>query len=680
MVGVSDTTGPTNRLISEMSPYLVQHAHNPVDWYPWGPEALERARRHDVPIFLSIGYAACHWCHVMERESFENEITAAFMNEHFVCIKVDREERPDLDSIYMDAVQAMTGQGGWPMTVFLTPETVPFHGGTYFPPVERGGMPAFINVLQAVANTWAMRREEIRRQSGAVLTRLQSLAGLAAPLDKEGAEPLTARMLDRAGVELDARFDKVHGGWGTATKFPQPPVLELALRLAARGSDDARQMVEFTLGKMAHQGIYDQVGGGFHRYTVDRAWLVPHFEKMLYDNAQLARVYTHAWQAWDRPEYRRIALESLDYLLRDMRDPLGGFYSSEDADSEGVEGKFYVWPYDEFMRVAPEAARYYGVTPRGNWEGNTIPVATGDQPPAEARQRLLAIRSQRVRPGRDDKILTSWNGLTIGALAEAGATFERPDLVEAARIAAAFILDTLRDGEGRLLHTYKSGRVAVLGMLEDYAYLADGLLALWEATFEPRWFEATQALCSQMVDLFWDEAGGGFFSTGNDHEALLVRQKEIIESVTPSPNAVASLLLQKMAILTGNEEDARRGLEVLQVSRGVMEASPPAAPTFLGSLDFNLGHCKEVVVVAPGEGPASGGADLLLREIWNRYLPNKVVAGSPPGIDSPLLEGKTAQGDAARAFVCEGYACRAPTTDPKELGRLLEAYAGVKQA
>ncbi|GAC1362983.1 MAG: thioredoxin domain-containing protein [Actinomycetota bacterium] len=668
---------PANRLIHEMSPYLVQHAHNPVDWYPWGPEALERARAHDVPILLSIGYAACHWCHVMERESFEDPSTAAYMNEHFVCIKVDREERPDIDSIYMDAVQAMTGQGGWPMTMFLTPETVPFHGGTYFPPVDKGGMPAFISVLQAVATTCAKRRDEIRRQSGQVLTRLQSLSGLAAPLDSEGSDPLTASLLEHAATELDARFDKLHGGWGQMTKFPQPPVLELALRLAARGSQPARAMVELTLGRMAHQGIYDQIGGGFHRYTVDRAWLVPHFEKMLYDNAQLARVYTHAWQSWKLPLYRRIALETLDYLLRDMRHPLGGFYSSEDADSEGVEGKFYVWGYQEFMALAPEAAGHYGVSQRGNFEGNTIPVVGSDVPPHESRQRLFEARAQRVRPGRDDKILTSWNGLAIAALAEAAAAFERPDLLEAARATAGFLLERLIRPDGRLLHSFKDGRVNVLGMLEDYAYLADGLLTLWEASFEPRWFDAAQSLCRQMVELFWDEAGG-FYSTGTDHEALLVRQKELIESVTPSPNATAALVLHRLALLTGDESLAERASQVLQVARGVMAASPPATPTFLCALDFQLRRCKEVVVVSPegDPGPAAGGAGLgagLLREVWSRYLPNKVVAGAPPGIPSPLLEGKTALGGKARAFVCEGYACRAPTEDPATLGRLLEA-------
>ena len=618
---MSESGRRPNRLIHEASPYLIQHAHNPVDWYPWGPEALERARAKDRPILLSIGYAACHWCHVMERESFEDEKTAAYMNDHFVCIKVDREERPDIDSIYMEAVQAMTGQGGWPMTMFLTPEGVPFHGGTYFPPTDRGGMPAFIRVLQAV-----------------------------------------------------------HGGFGISPKFPQPPVLELAMRAAARGSQPAREMVELTLRRMAHQGIYDQIGGGFHRYAVDRAWLVPHFEKMLYDNAQLARLYTHAWQAWGAPLYRRIATETLEYLLRDMAHPGGAFYSSEDADSEGREGKFYVWSYDEFMATAPEAAGYYGVTERGNFDGANILVAASDdpsgEPPAAARARLFEARAARVRPGLDDKILTSWNGLAIAALAEAGAAFGRRDFVDAARAAAGFVLDSLRDAGGRLLHSYKERPAAVLGMLEDYAYLADGLFALWEATFDPRWVGEAETLCRQMVELFWDEEGGGFYSTGADHEALLVRQKEIIESVTPSPNATAALVLEKMGVLMGDEGWTQRAVRVLSLARGPMEAVPIATPTFLAALDFHLSRRKEIVIVSDGDATA---AEPLLREVWDRFLPNRVLAGvlagpsMGAGLSSPLLEGKSAKGGVPTAFVCEGYACRAPTTDPKELARQLEA-------
>jgi uncharacterized protein YyaL (SSP411 family) len=658
---------PANRLIHEMSPYLLQHAHNPVDWYPWGPDALGRAKAEDRPILLSIGYAACHWCHVMERESFEDPETAALMNAHFVCIKVDREERPDLDAIYMDAVQVMTGQGGWPMTVFLTPEGVPFHGGTYFPPVDRGGLPAFRSVLRAVAHTWAGRRDEVRRQSGAVLERLQQLAGLASPA--QGA-PFETGLLDRLAGEAWSRFDTRHGGFGTQPKFPQPPVLEVLLRAAASGSESAREMVELTLTKMARQGIYDQVGGGFHRYSIDRAWLVPHFEKMLYDNAQLARLYTHAWQNFGRPLYRRIAEETLEYLLADLRDPAGGFASSEDADSEGEEGRFYVWDYDEFGAVAPEAADYFGVTPGGNFEGRTILTAASDEPPAGPRAALLAARSRRPRPGRDGKVLTSWNGLAIAALAEAGAAFGRADFLEAGRRAARFLLDTARDPTGRLLHAYRDGRASVLGLLEDHAYLADGLLALWEATFEPAFFHGALALARQMLALFWDPAGGGFFTTGSDHEALLVRQKELIESVTPSPNGVAALVLFKLALLTGEGGFAERAEGVLRIGQGLMEASPLAAASLVAALDFHQSHPKEIVVVTTD---AAAAATPLMRTVWERYLPNKVVAGAPPGIASPLLEGKAPQGGLPTAFVCEGYACRAPTTDPATLAWQLDA-------
>jgi hypothetical protein len=505
-----------------------------------------------------------------------------------------------------------------------------------------------------------------------VLERLQAFANAASPSD----DPLDAGLIDHAVTELGRTFDRLHGGFGASPKFPQPPVLELLLRVAASGSDpereSARDMVEFTLRRMAHQGIYDQVGGGFHRYATDRAWLVPHFEKMLYDNAQLARLYTHAYQAWNLPLYRRIAVETLEYLLRDMRDPAGGFHSSEDADSEGQEGKFYVWDYAEFTAVAPEAAGWFGVSERGNWEGTNILIAASDDPPDQARARLLEARSKRVRPGLDNKVLTSWNGLAIAALAEAGAAFARPDLVDAARAAAGFVLDTMRDANGRLLHAYKEGRASVQGMLEDYAYLADGLFALWEATFEPRWIEAAQELAGQMVDLFWDEEGGGFFSTGIDHEALLVRQKELVESVTPSPNGVAALALQKMAIITGDGTQADRARQVLRLARTLMDRAPQAAPSFLAALDFHLGRPKEVVIVSPGDAPGDETA-ALLRTVWDRFLPNRVLAGAPPGIPSPLLEGKRPKGGVPTAFVCEGYACRAPTTDPGELGRLLDA-------
>ncbi|MGH9194794.1 MAG: thioredoxin domain-containing protein, partial [Acidimicrobiia bacterium] len=470
-----------NRLSDETSPYLLQHANNPVDWYPWGPEALKRANAEGKPILLSIGYAACHWCHVMERESFEDEATAAYMNQHFISIKVDREERPDIDGIYMDAVQIMTGHGGWPMTMFLTPDGKPFYGGTYFPPDDRQGMPSFRRVLEAVVAAWTDRREEIELQGKELVDHLAQQSRLPST-----NEPLTSTLLANGAAGIGSAFDGNFGGFGKAPKFPQAPVLEFMLRSAMR-SDQARQMVELTLSKMATGGIYDQIGGGFHRYSVDAEWLVPHFEKMLYDNAQLARVYTHAWQAWKNELYSRVTIETLEYLIREMKEQGGAFHSSEDADSEGVEGKFYVWSYEEFMQVSPDAASYYGVKETGNFEGSNILTASEQQPPVAERKRLLEVRSRRVRPGRDDKILTSWNGLAISALAEAGSAFGRMDFLKAAEATAGFLLDNLRTDGGRLLHNYKGGRATVLGFLEDYAYLAEGLFCLWESTFDPRW-------------------------------------------------------------------------------------------------------------------------------------------------------------------------------------------------
>jgi uncharacterized protein len=659
-----------NRLADETSPYLLQHAYNPVDWFPWGEEALGAAREMNRPILLSIGYAACHWCHVMERESFEDHETAALMNDGFICIKVDREERPDLDAIYMDAIQAMTGQGGWPMTVFLTPDGVPFYGGTYFPPSDRQGLPSFRKVLQAVLRVWESQRDEVVEQGQQIVAQIERFSRVV-PSD----EPLSRSLLDGA-VEAIARvFDSGLGGFGSAPKFPQPPVLEFLLRMGGSGDARASGMVEITLRMMALGGIYDQIGGGFARYSVDANWLVPHFEKMLYDNAQLARVYTRAWQLLKAPLFKRIAEETLGYLIRDMRDPYGGFYSSEDADSEGEEGKFYVWSYEEFMSLAPEAANYYGVTPQGNFEGANILTASGDEPPNASREKLFGARALRVRPGRDEKILTSWNALAISAMAEAGAAFGRRDFVDKASDAANFLLDKSSAPEGRLYHSYKDGRVGVLGLLEDYAYLAEALLTLWEVTFDPRWFNKSGDLILQMIELFWDPDQGGFFSTGSDHERLILRQKEIIESVTPSPNAVAALAMQRLSLLNDDSSLADQSKTVLQMAYNHMARAPQACATFLSALDFLLSTPKEIVIVGEGDGGGrladQPGAQPLLNVVWGRFLPNRVLAGAPPGIDSPLLEGKEPIGGRTTAFVCEHYACQRPTSDPNELERQL---------
>ncbi len=650
-----------NRLAGETSPYLLQHAYNPVDWYPWGPEALERAAAENKALFISIGYAACHWCHVMERESFENPDTAQVMNDNFVCIKVDREERPDIDAIYMDAVQALSGQGGWPMSVWATPEGIPFYGGTYFPPADRPGMPAFTKVLAGVSRAWREQGPAILEE-GKELVRKIGEANRP-PRAKGGLEP---RLLTEAADTLARVFDRKNGGFGGAPKFPQPPVLEFLLRRAADGDATSAEMVSTTLKKMAHGGIYDQVGGGFARYTVDANWLTPHFEKMLYDNAQLARVYIRAWQRDHTPLYRRVAEETLGYLTRDMQDASGGFYASEDADSEGHEGKFYVWSAEEIESLAPEAAGYYGVTPQGNFEGTNILTAATDDPPLEARARLLQARSRRVRPARDEKILTSWNGLTITAFAEAGAAFGRPDLVEEGAKAARFLLDTARNADGRLMHSYKDGQARVLGLLEDYAYLAEATLTLWEVTFDPQWLHEARELTSTMIELFWDPEGGSFFTTGDDHEKLILRQKEIVESVTPAPNAVAALVMQRLALLTGDESLTARAEEILLLASTHMDRVPQAATSFLSALDFFLSTPKEIVVV--GRRPE---ADPLIEQIWTRYLPNKVVAGSPPGIESPMLQDKVAIGGNPTAFVCEHFACKAPTSDPEKLAEQL---------
>lgn len=637
-----------NRLIHETSPYLLQHAHNPVDWYPWGGEALDRAAAERIPIILSIGYAACHWCHVMERESFEDNDTAAYMNANFVCIKVDREERPDLDSIYMDAVQAMTGHGGWPMTMFLAPDGTPFYGGTYFPPRDSHGLPSFRKVLEAVVDAWTKRADEVIEHGRELVERIHLQS-----MPVASREPLTNSLISHGVGHIQEQFDTLHGGFGTAPKFPQPPVLEFLLRTAGADLGRSREMVKTTLEKMALGGIYDQLGGGFSRYSVDPGWLIPHFEKMLYDNAQLARIYTRAWQATKRPLYMRIATETLEYLIRDMQDPRGGFYASEDADSEGTEGKFYVWSHDEFMSVAPEARDYYSVTQQGNFEHANILTAAGEDPPAGPRERLLQARSSRVRPSLDNKVLASWNGLAVAALAEAGAAFGNDVFLDSARRAAAFVVTELVVDD-RLIHAPK-----IPGMLEDYAYVCDGLITLYEATFERRWFDDCRQLSAQMLDLFWDDADGGLFTTGHDHERLIVRQKEVVESATPAPNAIAAILLQKLAVLTGDKSFADRAEAILRLAHSVMARAPQATGTFLCALDMWLSGPVEMAIV--------GDVPEMLKEIRTSFIPNKVMAHN---IESPLLQGK----ERAAVYICKNYECKAPITDREELRRTLSPH------
>jgi uncharacterized protein YyaL (SSP411 family) len=663
----------TNRLAQETSPYLLQHRENPVDWYPWGPEALERAREEDRPILLSVGYSACHWCHVMERESFEDEATAAYMNEHFVPIKVDREERPDVDAIYMEAVQSMTGHGGWPMTVFLDPEGVPFYGGTYFPPDESRGMPSFRMVMEAVVDAFERKREEIRERAAGTRERLGAI-GLVEP----HPETPEAAALEEAVAKLRAAADMERGGFGTAPKFPPASALELLL---ARGE---REVVERTLDAMAAGGIYDQLGGGFARYSVDAGWLVPHFEKMLYDNALLAGAYLHGWQALGHERYRRVTEETLDWMLREMRGPEGGFYSALDADSEGEEGRFYVWTPEQIRAVLGERAEpvleHYGVSERGNFEGANILHLSSDPPERfalayreenappgldEARRALYDARAKRVWPGLDDKRLSAWNALAISALAEAGAALGREDYLDAARECADFVLGSLIDDDGHLLRTYKDGDARLNAYLEDHAFLLEALLSLYESTFESRWFERARALADEIVARFGDPERGGFFSTSADHEQLIARRKEIGDHPIPSGNSAAALGLLRLAALTGERGYERQAEGVFALFARTASQHPESFSHLLRALDFHLAPTKEVALV---------GDDLaeLTATLRSAFRPHLVLAGGPEGSDEPplLRDRPTVNGQAA-AYVCENFACQAPVTIPEELAAIL---------
>ncbi len=675
----------TNRLAGESSPYLLQHAHNPVDWYPWGEEALERARKEDKPILLSIGYSACHWCHVMERESFENERIARQMNEQFVNIKVDREERPDLDQIYMSAVQMMTRHGGWPLTVFLTPDLVPFYGGTYFPPEDRHQMPGFPRILAAVAEAYRARPEEVRQSAWEILSELRRM-GVA----QESAEVIGAQLLDDAYRGIARSYDPRYGGFGSAPKFPSSMSLDFLLRTHARTADPRPlEMVTHSCRMMAEGGMYDQLGGGFHRYSTDAQWLVPHFEKMLYDNALLTRLYLHAFQATGDRFFRRVAEETLGYVRREMLDESGAFYSTQDADSEGVEGKFFVWDKGEVETLlGPEDARlfcaYYDVTEGGNFEERNIlhverPAAevardmgVSAERLAEAvergRGRLFTERERRVKPGRDEKVITAWNGLMLEAFAEAAAVLEREDYREIAERNAGFILDAL-DRDGLLLHVYKDGRAKHVGFLDDYSYVISGLVTLYETTGRPGRLEEAVRLADKMVEEFWDEDGGGFFYNGRSGEQLIVRNKDYFDNATPSGNSVAAEALLRLSVLTGNEGYRRKAVNVLRLVRDAVERYPSAFGYALGAVDFYLSTPREIVIVSGGDDEQTRA---LKRQVWGRYLPNKVVALTS-GDDAaaaelvPLLRERRAIEGRATAYVCEQYVCSAPTTDPEEL-------------
>jgi uncharacterized protein YyaL (SSP411 family) len=600
-----------NALAEESSPYLRQHAENPVDWLAWGPQALERARAEDKPLLVSIGYSSCHWCHVMERESFEDQRTAELMNESFVCVKVDREERPDVDALYMEAVQGMTGRGGWPLNVFLTPEQLPFYGGTYFPPEPRQGMPSWTQVLQAISESWEQNREEIRAGGERLRGRLSGAANLS-----PSAQPIADGALEAAAARLRESFDTRHGGFGGGMggpRFPQASVIEFLL---LRGE---REMTLATLRAMAGGGIHDQIGGGFSRYSVDEAWTVPHFEKMLYDNALLARAYLHGWQAFQDEDLREVCVDTLEWVLREMRGPEGGFYAALDADSEGVEGRFYVWTVAELREVLGEdadaAIAWLGATEEGNFVDPHHPqpglnvlqdrgFTDGGRPEqsfrAQIAARLLATRSERVRPGLDDKRLTSWNALMITALAEAGAALAEPRFVDAAVACADFLLRDLRDGDGHLLRTYNEGHAKLDAYLEDHAFLLEALIALFEATCEPRWFEEATTLAQTMIARFADPEQGGFFSTSSDGEALITRRKDVEDAPIPSGSSSAAVGLLRLAQITGEEEYERHAVSVLRLLHELAPRHPAAFGHLLQAMHWYLSPARPLACPVPG--------------------------------------------------------------------------------
>ena len=683
---MSDRTGTaeqhefTNHLINESSPYLLQHAHNPVDWYPWGEEAFAISREQNKPVLLSIGYSACHWCHVMAHESFEDEEIARLMNDNFVNIKVDREERPDLDQIYMNAVQMMTHHGGWPMTVFLTPDAIPFYGGTYFPPQDRYNMPGFPRVLISVAEAYKDRRSDIAQTSDQLLNELRRLS------ETSGSEQsIEKELLDAAFVGITRGYDPVNGGFGGAPKFPPAMTLEFLLRTFVRtGNADALEMVRTTTTKMAYGGMYDQLGGGFHRYSTDAKWLVPHFEKMLYDNALLSRVYLHYYQVSQDELARETTKGILDYVIREMTNDEGGFYSTQDADSEGHEGKFFVWDIAEIKSVLGEKeanffCAAYDITDSGNFEGENIPnikhslkaVAekagvTLDELNAslsQSKRKLFEVREQRIKPDRDEKVITAWNGLMLASFAEAGVVLDRPDYLDIARKNARFILSKLQR-DGFLLRTYKDGVAKFNAYLEDYAFLIEGLTTLFETSGEIEWLNAALSLTERMVEEFWDEDNAGFFFTGTSHEKLIVRSKDYFDNATPSGNSVAASVLLRLGILTDSEHFRNLAVSVFREVADSIRKYPSGFGYALSGLDFLLSTPKEVAIIAPEQSSLK----TFVRVAWERYLPNKVVASALSGDSAAigsvvllqnrnLVQGKTA------AYVCQNYTCKEPVTE-----------------
>jgi len=685
-----------NRLAGETSPYLLQHAHNPVDWYPWGDEAFDRANSEDKPVFLSVGYSACHWCHVMERESFESDAIAAVLNERFISIKVDREERPDVDQIYMTAVQALTQRGGWPMSVFLTPGREPFFGGTYWPPDSRMGMRGFKEILQLIDEAWRTRRDDVTRSAASLTQAVGQMA--SAGFDES---ELSEQTLENAIRSILSVFDERYGGFGRAPKFPHPMDLRLLIRCGQRfGAPAAMNAARFTLDRMAAGGIYDHLGGGFHRYSTDARWLVPHFEKMLYDNALLVPAYLDLWLAERRPDDVRVVRETLDYTLREMTAPEGAFYSTQDADSEGEEGKFFVWTINEIESILGRDetrifAAAYDVSPDGNWEGHTIlnrprpieevALATGlavgdlEKRLEDDRRRLFEIRAGRITPGRDDKVLTSWNGLMISAMAQAGRLLGDRSYTDAAVRAAEFLATTVRDADGRLLHTFKDGRARFAAYLDDYACLIDGLVDVHQATQDSRWLEDAVRLAGIMMSDFPDAEEGGFYYTASHHERLITRVKDSQDNATPSGNGVAATALFRLAAITGDTRLEEAATRTLQTLSGLMTQHPRTAGQSLLALEFALGP-QPIVVILQGEN--SDEAARMQASLADAPHPSPLVlvvseSGRLQGTLKAALEGKQAINGRTTAYLCERGTCFEPLTDARALRAFIDSRRDV---
>jgi uncharacterized protein len=676
-VNVEEPAVP-NRLSEETSPYLRQHGDNPVDWHPWGDEAFALARTLDKPLFLSVGYSSCHWCHVMAHESFEDAETAALMNELFVNVKVDREERPDVDAVYMQAVQALTGRGGWPMSVWCTPDGRPFYGGTYYPNEERHGMPSFARVCEAVAEAWRDRRDEVLDHAGRLTEAIEDQV-----MRPDVRIELSRQLLREAYDNLSAQFEPNYGGFGTAPKFPPAMALDFLARSYQRNAAERTlEMITTTLDSMAAGGMYDQIGGGFARYSTDDYWLVPHFEKMLYDNALLVRAYLHAYQLTDEPRYRRIVEETIEYALRDLRHPEGGFFSAEDADSEGIEGKFYLWSLDEVREVCGDDAdaviRYYGVTQSGNfvdphtqYAGNILHVFDRTSTPSEAvqrgRERLLARRSRRIRPGLDNKILLAWNALFLTSLIEAAAVLDREDWRAAARANGRFLLTRLRRPDGRLL---RSWRAPYLAYAEDYAALLEALCSLAEYD-HVMWLEFARPIADDLLRLFHDDEAGGFFTTGHDAEQLVVRQKDVFDNATPSANSLAANGLLRVAALTGEDKYEEPAVRLITMLGRVVSTHPTAFAHALAAMERYLTQPLEIAIVGPRADPRTHA---LLSEVYRRFIPNAAMLFAEPGRmpDTPLLAERGLIDGAPAAYVCEGYACRQPVATAAELGAQID--------